>query len=138
MFWRSAFLLPLAKASLRWRGYNQTYASLERHLTVTTPPAGASSDIAEQVRRTCRIVGAAQRRWPWEFTCLEESLVLWYLLRGQGIAARLRIGVRKIGQKFEAHAWVEYNGEALNQFGQLHRHYAAFEQEIAEPPAERA
>jgi len=138
MFWRSVFLLPLAKASLRWRGYNRTYASLERYLTVTALPAGASSDIAERVPRTCRIVGAAQRRSPWKFTCLEESLVLWYLLRGQGIAARLRIGVRKIGEKFEAHAWVEYNGEALNQPGQLHRHYAAFDQEIPEPPAERS
>lgn len=82
------------------------------------------------------MVGAAQRRLPGKFTCLEESLVLWYLLRGQGIAARLRIGVRKINEKFEAHAWVEYGGEALNQPDQLHRHYAAFEREITEPPAE--
>ncbi|HKE07531.1 MAG TPA: lasso peptide biosynthesis B2 protein, partial [Candidatus Acidoferrum sp.] len=68
--------------------------------------------------------------------CLEESLILWYLLRKQGIASRLRIGVRKVNEKFEAHAWVEQEGVALNQPGQLHRHYVAFEQEISEPPAE--
>lgn len=135
-FWRAAFLLPLARASLRWRGYNETYASLHTRLEPTAPPAAASTDMTEQARRTCRMVGAAQRRLPGKFTCLEESLVLWYLLRGQGIAARLRIGVRKINEKFEAHAWVEYGGEALNQPDQLHRHYAAFEREITEPPAE--
>jgi hypothetical protein len=136
MFWRAAFLLPLAKASLRWRGYNETYASLERRLEATARTAAGSSDRTEETGRICRMVGAAERRSPGKFTCLEESLVLWYLLRWQGIAARLRIGVRKISEKFEAHAWVEYNGEALNQPEQLHRHYAAFEQEIAEPPAE--
>jgi len=135
-FWRAALLLPLAKASLRWRGYNETYASLERRLDATAVSAGDLSDIAEKIRGICRMVGAAQRRSPGRFTCLEESLVLWYLLRRQGIAARLRIGVRKISEKFEAHAWVEYNGEALNEPEQLHRHYAAFDQEIAEPPAE--
>ena len=136
MFWRAAVLLPLAKASLRWRGYGETYASLQRRLAAMAPIVPEPSGIAEQVRRTCRIVGAAQRRSLVKFTCLEESLILWYLLGSQGISSRLRIGVRKTKEKFEAHAWVEYCGEALNQPEQLHRHYAAFEKEICEPPAE--
>ncbi len=136
MFWRASFLLPLVKVSLRWRGYNETYTSLQRGLEAIIPPAGEPRGISDQVRGTCRMVGAAQRRSPLKITCLEQSLVLWYLLRRQGIAARLRIGVRKSDEKFEAHAWVEHEGEALNQPVQLHRHYAAFEQEISEPPAE--
>jgi len=135
-FWRAVFLLPLAKASLRWRGYNQTYAYLQKRLKARVSPAAALGDVSVSAQQTCRMVGAAQRRSLMKFTCLEESLVLWYLLRGHGIEARLRIGVRKIGDKFEAHAWVEYGGEALNQPEQLHRHYAAFEKEISEPPVE--
>jgi len=72
-----------------------------------------------------------------EYTCLEESLTLWYLLRGQGIPACLRIGVRKENEKFEAHAWVEHGGEALNQDEAMHRHYAVFEQDLPEPPREQ-
>jgi len=136
MFWRAAFLLPMTKASLRWRGYNETFASMQKHIEAMGAAAIGLIDISEQVQRTCRVVGAAQRRSPVKSTCLEESLVLWYLLRKQGIKSRLRIGVRKINGKLEAHAWVEYNGEALNQPGQIHRHYAAFEKEISEPPVE--
>jgi Transglutaminase-like superfamily len=72
-----------------------------------------------------------------QYTCLEESLTLWYLLRKQGIPACLRIGVRKENEQFEAHAWVELHDEALNQPEELHRHYAAFEEDLPEPPAEQ-
>ena len=71
-------------------------------------------------------------------SCLEESLTLWHLLRMQGYEAKLRIGVRKTGGKFEAHAWVEYEGTALNQPEQVHQHYAAFEGEFADLPEEIA
>ena len=69
-------------------------------------------------------------------SCLEESLVLLHLLETQGIAAQLRIGVKKNIPKFEAHAWVECNGVALNEGESLHDHYAPFEAELsANPPA---
>jgi hypothetical protein len=69
-------------------------------------------------------------------TCLEESLALWYFLRRQGIPSKLRIGVRKIADKFEAHAWVEYQGQALNQSDEPHKHYAAFDSEFSDPPGD--
>ena len=40
----------------------------------------------------------------------------------------MRIGTRKTGQKFEAHAWVECDGVALNEPEELHKHYAAFDE----------
>ena len=76
------------------------------------------------------MVRAAARYGFVRATCLEESLTLWHLLRKQGHGAKLRIGVRKRAQKFEAHAWVEHDGTALNQAEQMHRHYAAFESEF--------
>ena len=82
------------------------------------------------------MVRAAARYGVVRATCLEESLTLWHLLRKQGHGAKLRIGVRKRAQKFEAHAWVEHHGTALNQAEQMHRHYAAFESEFVEQGSE--
>ncbi len=59
--------------------------------------------------------------------CLEQSLVLWWLLRIRGIAAELRIGARKDLNRFEAHAWVEFHGAILNGFGEEHLHFSPFE-----------
>jgi Transglutaminase-like superfamily len=136
LFRRAAVLLPMIRASLRVRGYNKTFSSLQARVNPAAPAQSADSD-AEQLRKTSRMVRAAVHHSLLHFTCLEESLGLWYLLRKQGIAPQLRIGVRKENGKFEAHAWVEHGGEALNQPEATHLHYAAFEKEFSEPPAER-
>ena len=132
LFRRAAMLLPMIRASLRVRGYNKTFSSLQARVN---PIAPAQNGDAEQLRKTSRMVRAAVHHSLLHFTCLEESLGLWYLLRRQGIAPQLRIGVRKENGKFEAHAWVEHGGEALNQPEATHLHYAAFEKEFSEPPA---
>ncbi len=69
-------------------------------------------------------------------TCLEESLALWFLLRWQGILAELRVGVKKEEEKFEAHAWVERDGVALNEPEALHEHYVAFDAALSSIPPE--
>ena len=45
-------------------------------------------------------------------TCLAKSIGLVWMLRGRGIAADVRIGVRTAG-RFESHAWVALDGVAL-------------------------
>jgi hypothetical protein len=42
----------------------------------------------------------------------------------------VRIGTRKREEKFEAHAWVECEGVALNEPEEAHKHYAAFSEEF--------
>ena len=134
IFWRALILLPMVRASLRLRGYNRTYVSLQKKLH---PEVGLPSGSAKEVEKTSRMVRVALRYSPARFTCLEQSLTLWYLLRKQGIATQLRIGVRKMDGKFEAHAWVEHQGVALQQPGEIHRHYAAFDREFSDVPAEK-
>jgi hypothetical protein len=138
VFRRAAVLLPLVRTSLRLRGYNKTYASLEKRLGPGVPTPVATAEAPVQLQSTCRMVRAAVHYSLVKFTCLEESLTLWFLLSQWGIPARLRIGVRKDDGKFEAHAWVEHNGEALNQPEALHQHYAAFEKDFPEPPVEKS
>jgi hypothetical protein len=62
--------------------------------------------------------------------CLEQSLTLWYLLGVQGIPASVRIGIPKQTETFEAHAWVEHQGVALNQSEEPHDHYVPFDSEL--------
>lgn len=135
LFWRAAFLLPWIRVSLSIRGYNPTFTALQSWLSPIEKSSPAGLD---QVQKINRMVRAAVHHSLLHFTCLEESLGLWYLLRKQGIVSQLRIGVRKSSGKFEAHAWVEYAGEALNQPEATHLHYAAFEEEFSEPPAEQS
>jgi len=135
MFRRAAILLRLVRWSLRLRGYGKTYTSLQKRLHPQAPGAETRPEVRDEVQVKCRMVRAAVRYSLAQFTCLEESLTLWFLLRKQGIPACLRIGVRTENGKFEAHAWVEHDGEALNQPEEMHRHYAAFEQDFPEPPA---
>ena len=137
MFRRAAWLLPLLGATLRIRGYKKTQGwlqnKLDRQTVVPLQPAALST----QVEMTCRMVRAAGHYSPLPSSCLDQSLLLWYLLESEGIAAALRIGVRKDAKKFEAHAWVEHNGVALNQAEEMHRHYAPFDNEFSNPPPER-
>ena len=133
MFVRAAVLLPLISLSLRSRGFRLTQGALQKLA------AGAKgAEVHRSSRRVCssprrlqsqlaRMVRAAARRSLIKTSCLEESLVLWFLLQREGIAADLRIGARKIAGNFDAHAWVECDGEALNQVEEVHRHYAVFE-----------
>lgn len=78
-----------------------------------------------------RMESAAARNLFFRPNCLERSMVLWWLLMNRGIAAELRIGARKDGQRFEAHAWVECGGTVLNDADETHLHFVPFDGPIA-------
>jgi hypothetical protein len=126
-------LLPFVRLSLRLRGFKKTQEWLQRRLNSNRQNRVEVSVAADLVQISCRMVRAAGRYGISGATCLEESLTLWYFLRREGIAASLRIGVPKQAEKFEAHAWVEHKGRALNQSEEGHRHYIAFEGEFLQP-----
>jgi|ERR1700719_1265575 hypothetical protein len=122
--------LPLISLSLRLRGFRSTQASLQRCMANAASSRYDPSDCATAARTmlTARMVRSAAYLSPGTPTCLEKSLVLWWLLGRRGIASSLRLGTRKTGGKFEAHAWVECEGVPLNEPEELHKHYAAFDE----------
>ena len=137
LFLRAAALLLLVGISLHTRGYKKTQDWLQKRLRkqkVSKPTVGLDLDL---LGVTCRMVRAAEHHALIRSTCLEESLTLWYLLGQQNIATRVRIGVRKQTEKFEAHAWVEHGGKALMQSEEMHRHFAPFEGGSPSLPAEK-
>lgn len=87
---------------------------------LATPLAGAAEgtlrceDRVTAAREAARLVHAAARLSPFPSTCLTRSIVLSRLLRRRGLAAEIRIGVRRGDGPFAAHAWVEVDGEPVN------------------------
>jgi Transglutaminase-like superfamily len=129
-FVRAALLLPLIRMSLRLRGFCATQRTLQLRIGrgVAALPKAA---VADETKLVWRMVLAAGRYSLLKGTCLERSLALWWLLARKGIATQLRIGARKSGEKFEAHAWVERDGVAIGEPDGKHLHYAAFEKEFS-------
>ena len=70
-------------------------------------------------------------------TCLVQALAAQVLLSWQGLDSHLRIGVALSADKeFEAHAWVECDGIALNEPQEPHQHYSAFDAALSSLPAD--
>jgi hypothetical protein len=136
LFWRALTLLPRVALSLRFRGFKKTREVLRKKLSPGCLQQTEKENAAEAVQKTCRMVKAAAHYGFVHPSCLAESLALWHLLQRQSIPARLRIGVRKLPESFEAHAWVECEGAALNQTEELHRHYVAFDRGFSDLPGE--
>jgi len=135
LFWRAAFLLPRIALSLRLYGFVRTRDAFQKQI-LRAPASPLDHHPEQTLRNTCRMVKAAGHYGALHPTCLVESLALWYLLQKQGVSANLRIGVRKTADEFEAHAWVEYAGAALNQPDERHRHYAAFDRGFSDLPGD--
>ena len=130
LFLRAVVLLPLLSVSLRLRGFGATQRFLQKF--ITPRKSGLPVTAAESCAAlTSRMVLAAARNSPIPSSCLERSLSLWWLLARQGIATQFRIGVRKDGEKFAAHAWVERDGVAIDEPEAQHLHYAAFAEEMS-------
>jgi len=127
-------LLPITAAALRLLGFRRWQSALARLGTrEQTRPGDPPGAPLERAYLTARMVRTAECHGLSRPNCLHQSLVLWWLLRRQGIACELRLGVRKQHGSVEAHAWVEHNGAVLNDNGNVRQHFVPFETTLAEP-----
>ena len=124
---KASLALPVTRVGLRLAGFRRwrvTLASL-------TPAGGEDSfprsSKLESARLIARMETIAARNLFFEPTCLERSIVLWWLLRSRGIPVELRVGARKQAERFEAHAWVEFEGTVLGDDAGVHDHFVPFD-----------
>jgi hypothetical protein len=124
----AAAALTATWAGLRLAGFRR-WKNLLEWLTPGIFPADSveSSGLLESARTIAKIQQSAARHLFFRPNCLEQSIVLWWLLRIRGISADLRIGARKQAGRFEAHAWVEFAGTVLNDSGDAHVHFVPFD-----------
>lgn len=79
------------------------------------------------VRRVTWLVTVAANHHLLPTRCLARSVALTRMLARRGIATDLKLGVRRDDAKFEAHAWVEWRGEIVNDPGGPQGHFATLE-----------
>ena len=119
-------LLPAVALAVRLFGFQRVHAVLDRK----APPlvTGLSSaEVEGRVWWARRLLQLAVRWGPYRPNCLQRSLVLWWLLRQQGLGSEFRIGTRLRDGVFEAHAWVERAGRVLNDRQDIGEHYTPFQ-----------
>jgi hypothetical protein len=106
---RSLALLALVDVSLRLFGMRRTLRWVRggQQSAVEAPVS------QQMIARAVRQVATAAAFYPRRALCLEQSLVLYRMLRRQGAAVRLRVGVQPF--PFTAHAWVEHDGHPINE-----------------------
>lgn len=127
LFFYAFFALPVLGCALRLFGLRKTQEWMAaRRKRAESRGRPIKSDNAD-VYRMVRMIGAASRYGLVRGSCLSQSLVLWHLLQREGYAAKLLVGGRREGESFEAHAWVEIRGEALNDAKGLRALYAPFQ-----------
>jgi Transglutaminase-like superfamily len=106
-------LLPIVTVALRHAGLRRVQAALAGAIRPRGPGGRPVTAVRSRVRRIGRVVRRVAASSPWSDTCLVEALTAWFLMRRDGIDSHLRFGVRKRGEELEAHAWIEFAGEAV-------------------------
>ena len=132
---QALWLLPVVAILVNFKGMRFTQAILLRLPTKTC----SVLDLPEidRVWTTVRMVRIAVRYNHLWTNCLKQSLVLWTLLRSQGIISELRIGVQREATKFSAHAWIEYQSLVLNDTDDVHQRFQAFDRSVEQPVGEK-
>lgn len=129
LFLRALVWLPAISIGMRLAGFQRMQKALAHWL-----PEGGSgvppTDPTPTAHRIARLVVVAGREGIFRANCLEQSLTLWWLLRRRGFEAELRIGARKRGETFEAHAWVELEGAVLNDEEGVTSEFVRFERDL--------
>ncbi len=113
-------LLPLISAMLRIFGFTRSHAWLLRHSQIT-PFIDADSTALLAAERIALLANIAGRRGVVSATCLRQAMLVQWWLRRDGLDAHLKIGTRLQDGQFDAHAWVELDGQALAQDGLYHQ-----------------
>lgn len=112
-----AFLgFAAADVIIKFGGFHRLYETVRRW-----PVSKKKSADAEQINAVIAAVDRAGRYYPKHALCLQRSAVGTCLLRMAGAPAQMVMGCRKI--PFRGHAWVEVNGEVVNDKPNVQTHF---------------
>jgi hypothetical protein len=131
LFLEALLLLSATALALRVIGFRRWQSFLARRASLAGPRDGNMAQTLHLARLAVHSVRRASRYCPWPASCLQQSLTLVWLLYCRRIDSQLRIGVRKEGGRFEAHAWVEHRGVVLYDPGFSSDNFVPFDCAIA-------
>ena len=116
----ASWTLASAHAALRWQSPARVIA---RAISPQTTRAAAFTPA--RLQQVTWLVGVAGRR-VMPVPCLSRSVALARVLARRGVATSIRVGVRTIDGRLDAHAWVELDGRVINDDAAHVRQYAPF------------
>ena len=128
---------PFVAAGTAIFGFKKLHAVLARPPRRRTARFSTAQAAEARARSAAKVVAIATGRGPVRATCLRRSLLLWWLLRRDGIETVLRVGVNRDSGTLNAHAWIEYLGRPLNDADDIALRFPAFDQDFGASP-ERA
>lgn len=118
----SLALVPAVQIALRAVGFTRTAGLLADRSARTPGTANVAS-----ARAAAEAVGLVAGRSVIGARCLGRSLVLWFLLRRKGTDAELVLGAEApTGGLLRAHAWVEVDGEPVNDTADVRQRFGSF------------
>ena len=121
-------MLPITALGLRLMGFKSVQSALRCGLPA--PVYSTDARAMARARQIAEMVRVAAVYGRFGATCLPQSMVLWRFLQGQGIGCDLRLGARQENGNFEAHAWVEVDGVALNDAADVGERFRTLEPEV--------
>jgi hypothetical protein len=95
------------------------------HKMVERWPVARGTPDNRTIDRVATAVNYARICYPKQVLCLQCAFVTTYLLRKKGIVAHMVLGAQKL--PFKAHAWVEVNGQAINERSNVQATYAVWD-----------
>jgi hypothetical protein len=120
---RAALWLGVARTLLATMSFDR----LSEHLVEESGKTGTQPD-REFVDRVGYAVRAAAGAVPWRADCFPQTIAARMLLRREGYATTIHLGVRKDGERnIAGHAWltcegmVVTGGEELDRYTEMHR-----------------
>ena len=121
-FIQAWFWLLIFDLGLRTRPFSDMQGFAAR---VAKRPIPSPEQTEDLIRALKAAVDHARYNHLYPMTCLRRALTLQKLLSERGIAAELKIGVRKEAGQLSAHAWLEYQGKPLGEPERIKEQYAA-------------
>jgi hypothetical protein len=134
----SCAVTPLVAGGLSILGFRRMHAALARWPRRRDARFGTEQAASSRALSVAKVVAIAAGRGPVRASCLRRSLLLWWLLRRDGIETTLRVGVSRERGTLHAHAWVEYMGRPLNDADDIAARFPAFERDFGALPERTA
>ena len=125
---QSVLLLPLIHLALMLFGFSRVQRWMQRLRPLKQKDRSHSGvEIVPRAREISRIVSVAADHGLYRATCLRRSMLVWWFLRRDGMDSQICFGVRTIGGRLLAHAWVEWDGIVLNDSIDITNQYRALQ-----------
>lgn len=103
----------------------RSFASLQAYAARLSSRLPLPPEETESLIRALKeAVDHARYNHLYPMTCLRRALTLQKMLAERGIAAELKIGVRKEAGQLSAHAWLEYQGKPLGEPERIAERYS--------------